>query len=390
MDALAGSPFGWLCVGVTMLFGATVLCIAKRSPAAKANVLVWSLLAALLGLLCVATLGAGGGLVVFCAMSLISSVYLGSRVLLPVGDKAVLITGSDTGIGHALAKYLDNLGFVVFAGVLNEDGPGAEELRQTCSQRLSLLQLDITNATQVKEAYLKVSEKLQNTGLWGVVNNAGILGFPADGELLPMSTYRQCMEVNFFGAVEVSKTFLPLLRKSQGRLVNMSSMAGGIPLPRYAAYGASKAALSMFSGVMRQELSKWGIKVAAIHPSGFRTGIQGTSDLWDKQEKELVENLPADTRQDYGEDYLLRLKSYLLHMPAYCDADLSPVLSAILHALLAKRPHGLYTPGKGAYMPLCIFCYFPFWFYDFFISKMLSTESVPRALRTSGAESKNL
>ncbi|PKU41451.1 estradiol 17-beta-dehydrogenase 2 [Limosa lapponica baueri] len=390
MDALAPSPLGWLCVGATALFGMTVLCTTKKNLVEKGKVLIRSLLPALLGLLCMAMLGAGGGLVVFCAVSLVSSVYLGGRALLPVGDKAVLITGSDTGIGHALAKYLDNLGFVVFAGVLNKDGPGAEELRRTCSRRLSLLQLDITNATQVKEAYLKVSEKVQNTGLWGVVNNAGILGFPADGELLPMSTYRQCMEVNFFGAVEVSKTFLPLLRKSQGRLVNMSSMAGGIPLPRYAAYGASKAALSMFSGVMRQELSKWGIKVAAIHPSGFRTGIQGTSDLWDKQEKELMENLPADTRQDYGEDYLLGLKSYLLHMPAYCDADLSPVLSAILHALLAKRPHGLYTPGKGAYLPLCIFCYFPLWFYDFFISKMLSTEPVPRALRAAEAESKNL
>ncbi|XP_009487074.1 17-beta-hydroxysteroid dehydrogenase type 2 [Pelecanus crispus] len=390
MDALTSSPLGWLCTGVTVLFGVTVLCTAKRSPAEKANVLVRSLLPASLGLLCMATLGAGGGLVVFCAVSLVSSAYLGGRALLPVGDKAVLITGSDTGIGHALAKYLDNLGFVVFAGVLNKDGPGAEELRRTCSQRLSLLQLDITNASQIKEAYLKVSEKVQNTGLWGVVNNAGILGFPADGELLPMSMYRQCMEVNFFGAVEVSKTFLPLLRKSQGRLVNVSSMAGGIPLPRYAAYGASKAALSMFSGVMRQELSKWGIKVAAIHPSGFRTGIQGTSELWDKQEKELMENLPADTRQDYGEDYLLGLKTYLLHMPAYCDANLSPVLSAILHALLAKRPHSLYTPGKGAYVPLCIFCYFPLWFYDFFISKMLSTKSVPRVLRTSEAESKHL
>lgn len=76
----------------------------------------------------------------------------------------LMLSGSDTGIGHALAKYLDNLGFVVFAGVLNKDGPGAEELRKTCSRRLSLLQLDITNATQVKEAYLKVSEKVQNTG----------------------------------------------------------------------------------------------------------------------------------------------------------------------------------------------------------------------------------
>lgn len=103
-----------------------------------------------------------------------------------------------------------------------------------------------------------------------------------------------------------------------------------------------------------------------------------------------MENLPADTRQDYGDDYLLGLKSYLLQMPTYCDADLSPVLSAILHALLAKRPHGLYTPGKGAYVPLCIFCYFPLWFYDFFISKMLSTEHVPKALRTSEPESKNL
>lgn len=76
----------------------------------------------------------------------------------------LILSGSDTGIGHALAKYLDNLGFVVFAGVLNKDGPGAEDLRQTCSQRLSLLQLDVTNPTQVKEAYLQVSEKVQNTG----------------------------------------------------------------------------------------------------------------------------------------------------------------------------------------------------------------------------------
>lgn len=120
------------------------------------------------------------------------------------------------------------------------------------------------------------------------------------------------------------------------------------------------------------------------------TGIQGTSELWAKLEKELVEHLPADVRQDYGEDYLLGLKSYLPQIPVYCDADLSPVLSSILHALLARQPHGLYTPGRGAYMFLCIFCYFPFWLYDFFIRKLMSIESVPRALRTLEAENKNL
>uniref|UniRef100_A0A8C3IKC2 Hydroxysteroid 17-beta dehydrogenase 2 n=1 Tax=Chrysemys picta bellii TaxID=8478 RepID=A0A8C3IKC2_CHRPI len=250
----------------------------------------------------------------------------------------LVVSGSDSGIGHALAKYLDNLGFVVFAGVLNKKGAGAEELKRSCSQRLCVLRDSVT------AVYISFS----SSGLWGVVNNAGILGFPADGELLPMSVYKQCMDVNFFGHVEVTKMFLPLLRKSKGRLINISSMAGGIPMTRFAAYGASKAALSMFSGVMRQELAKWGIKVAAVHPGGFRTG----RDLHPQQEKHLLENLTPDVKKDYGEDYIEALKNFLLHMPVHCAPDLSPVLDDVLNALLAKSPHGLYTPGKSAYLAL--------------------------------------
>lgn len=59
-----------------------------------------------------------------------------------------------------------------------------------------------------------------------MVNNAGIICFPAEGELIPMTHYKRCMAVNFFGAVEVTKAFLPLLRRSKGRLVSISSMAG--------------------------------------------------------------------------------------------------------------------------------------------------------------------
>lgn len=119
-------------------------------------------------------------------------------------------------------------------------------------------------------------------------------------------------------------------------------------------------------------------------------GIEGTAEQWDRQEKELMENLPADTRLAYGEEYLLGLRNYLLQLPSRCAPDLSPVLGAVLDALLARRPQGLYTPGKGAYIPLCIFCCFPLWFYDFFISKVLSPGSVPRDPGTSGGEGKNL
>lgn len=88
MDAVASSPLGWLCAGVTTLFGVTMLCRAQSSPVHTAKVLLWSLLPSLL---CVATLGAGVGL--FVAMCLLCSAYLGDRELLPVGDRAVLITG---------------------------------------------------------------------------------------------------------------------------------------------------------------------------------------------------------------------------------------------------------------------------------------------------------
>lgn len=75
------------------------------------------------------------------------------------------------------------------------------------------------------------SHSFLSSGLWALVNNAGILGLPADGELIPMTGYKKCMAVNFFGAVEVTKAFLPLLRKSKGRLVNISSMAGESAFP---------------------------------------------------------------------------------------------------------------------------------------------------------------
>ncbi|XP_033012726.1 estradiol 17-beta-dehydrogenase 2 isoform X1 [Lacerta agilis] len=241
------------------------------------------------------------------------------------------------------------------------------------------------------QALLPVDRKaVLITDLWGVVNNAGVLGLPGDGELLPMHSYKQCMDVNFFGPVEVSKVFLPLLRKSKGRLINISSMAGGIPMPGLAAYGASKAALSMFSGVMRQELSKWGIKVSVLHPSGFRTCIQGTPELWNKEECTLLENLMPDVKQDYGEDYILKMKMVLNAMSSVSGSDLSPVLSDILHALLAERPCGLYTPGKNAYICLLIFWYTPLWFSDFCIRKIFSTSDMPSALRAAEKENKNI
>lgn len=63
-------------------------------------------------------------------------------------------------------------------------------------------------------------------GLWGLVNNAGLNSVVADAELSPVANFRKCMEVNFFGALELTKGLLPLLRHSRGRIVTVGSPAG--------------------------------------------------------------------------------------------------------------------------------------------------------------------
>nr|XP_012598744.1 estradiol 17-beta-dehydrogenase 2 [Microcebus murinus] len=369
----------WLFLAVLAALGGTVLCKYNGSPGLVQGAVC---LAGLWGGVYLLSLSLFCGLILSSLTCFLVYTYLSGQELLPAEQKAVLVTGGDSGIGHGLCKYLDKLGFTVFAGVLDEKGPGAEELRRTCSPRLLVLQLDITNPVQIKDALGKVAEKVQNTGLWAVINNAGILGFPCDGELIPMSEYRRCMAVNFFGAVEVTKAFLPLLRRSKGRLVNMSSMAGGVPMDYLAAYGSSKAALTMFSSVLRKELSKWGVKVAVIQPGGFRTSIAGTSDTWDKLEKDLLDHLPTEVQEDYGGEYIHAQQCYLHRVNTLSCPDFSPVLQDIEHAISARRPSAFYAPGGGSYLWLCLASFLPAIVFDFISMKLFGSgrKRLPRAL----------
>ncbi|KAK7880771.1 hypothetical protein WMY93_032584 [Mugilogobius chulae] len=109
--------------------------------------------------------------------------------------------------------------------------------------------------------------------LWGLVNNAGLLLCPVDVELQSMSGYRRLMEVNFLSAVAVTQTFLPLIRRAKGRVVNISSMAGEVPMLSFSAYSSTKAALSSFSRILRMEMLQWGVHVALIQPTGFKTSM---------------------------------------------------------------------------------------------------------------------
>ncbi|XP_062923209.1 17-beta-hydroxysteroid dehydrogenase type 2-like isoform X3 [Mobula hypostoma] len=293
--------------------------------------------------------------------------------------------GCDSGFGHALAKYLDELGFTVFAGVLFLNGPGAQDLKRYGSDRLTVLQMDVTNSQQISQSFESVKAQVEDKGIWGIVNNAGVLEILVDAELIPMNTYKRCMEVNFFGAVEVTKVFLPLLRQTKGRLICISSLAGSVPFMRNVSYNASKAALSMFFNTLRYELAIWGVKVVIIQPSGFKTGIFGTIDQWNQQHTKIFQQLSPEVRKDYGESYLNLLKEQYTAFQSHVSDTLQPVLKDILTALLANNPRRLYTPGLGAFLIPFLYHNFPTFISDFLIFQLFDLiQNVPDGAKQKG------
>ncbi|XP_075326936.1 17-beta-hydroxysteroid dehydrogenase type 2 isoform X3 [Odontesthes bonariensis] len=221
------------------------------------------------------------------------------------------------------------------------------------------------------------------TGLWALVNNAGVLHCPAVAELQPLATFRRCMDVNFLSAVHMCQLFLPLLRRSRGRIVNVSSMAGEVPMPMLGAYGASKAAVSILSRVMRLELAAWGVKVALIQPAGFRTNIFGDGGDVARYKDELLAAASPEAREDYGEAYISSAPRCLSIMAQQSAVDLSPVVEDMFHAVLSVCPRPLYTPGEmGWLLPFLHRCCPTSWF-DAIIARLPHySEGQPAGLRT--------
>ncbi|XP_030271306.1 11-beta-hydroxysteroid dehydrogenase type 2 [Sparus aurata] len=305
--------------------------------------------------------------------------------------KAILITGCDSGFGNAAAKHLDALGFEVFATVLDLSGDGARELQRTCSTRLTLLQVDITQPQQVHQALLDTRAKLGLRGLWGLVNNAGVCVNFGDAELSLMSNFRGCMEVNFFGTLSITKSFLPLLRQSKGRVVTISSPAGDQPFPCLAAYGASKAALNLFMNTLRHELEPWGVRVSTILPSSYKTGRCSNQSYWEQQHKQLLQSLPPALLEDYGEDYMAETKELFHSYARQANPDLSPVTDAIVQALLSPQPQARYFAGPGVGLMYFIHSYCPFSISNRFLQKLfMKKKLMPRALRKQSGLDLNL
>ncbi|KFW77494.1 Corticosteroid 11-beta-dehydrogenase isozyme 2, partial [Manacus vitellinus] len=288
------------------------------------------------------------------------------------------LSGCDSGFGQATARHLDTMGFRVFASVLDLQSPGAQELRRSCSARLTLLQMDLTKPDDIQRVLQHIQAHTNSTGLWGLVNNAGFNDTIADAELSPLGKFRTCMEVNFFGSLELTKGLLPLLRSAGGRIVTVSSPAGDMPFPCLAAYGASKAALSLLMDTFRSELQPWGVKVSLILPGYYKTAtfMVALSPLQAESETSGRELLQA-----YGEDYVEEINHQFIQFMKVAVEDLSAVVNSITDGLLAANPAVRYYPGQGLGLMYFIHRYLPYFVRDLFLKGFFINPKLPRALR---------
>ena len=145
-----------------------------------------------------------------------------------------------------------------------EDG---ERLANACpSGRISTLLIDVTDEESIGRAAAQVAEKVGDTGLWGLVNNAGIC-ISAPLECVSSDLLRRQLEVNLIGQLAVTRAILPLLRRGgAARLVNVTSGLGSVAIPYLGAYSAAQFAKEGVSDALRRELAPMGIQVSVVSP----------------------------------------------------------------------------------------------------------------------------
>ncbi len=276
----------------------------------------------------------------------------------------VLVTGASRGIGEACALRLARRGLHVFAGV-RDPGHGAA-LRERGGAGVTPVRLDVTDALSIAQARAEIEGALGESGLGGLVNNAGI-AVAGPLELLAPADLRQQLEINVVGQLAVTQAFLPLLRRGRGRIVFMSSISGRSALPITGAYAASKHALEAMADALRLELQPWEIAVSLVEPGVIATEIWERSASAAESRLERVDPVAAEPYRRVIEGARRRATdSAARGLPP--DA----VARVVEWALTSAHPRARYVVGRDARARLLLERFLPVRLRDAVIARRLA------------------
>jgi NAD(P)-dependent dehydrogenase (short-subunit alcohol dehydrogenase family) len=269
---------------------------------------------------------------------------MSSVTMMPPRSKSVVITGASSGLGRAAAIHLSELGYRVFAGVRTESSATELSLVPSSAGELIPVILDVTDTASIAQAGQLVEHWCSDTGLWAVVNNAGI-SISAPLECVPTEVLRTQLETNVVGVLAVAQRFLPLLRASGGRIVNVSSGIGNVAPPYLGAYSAAQFAKEGMSDSLRRELRPLGVSVSVIQPGAVDT------PLWGKMRRsanEILAAAPADVVETYRARFsaFLNINEVRAQASKATPADCADAVAA---ALAAKHPKARYRVGADSW-----------------------------------------
>jgi NAD(P)-dependent dehydrogenase (short-subunit alcohol dehydrogenase family) len=198
--------------------------------------------------------------------------------------KTVLITGANKGIGFETAKQMAQMGYFVYLGSRNKaKGLDAiNRLKELGISNVESLEIDVTNIDSIKQARQELESKTETLDV--LINNAGISGGSDQGfSTGKMENLRNVFETNFFGAVQTTQQFIPLLQKSKEPvIVNVSSELGSLTVHSstlnpdykiYDTYSSSKTALNAFTVMLANELREANFKINSVSPGYTATDL---------------------------------------------------------------------------------------------------------------------
>lgn len=196
-----------------------------------------------------------------------------------VKGKTIVVTGGGSGMGRELTLLLLRKGAKVAAVDINETT--LQETRSLAGGDAERLSTHVVNIGE-REAVMALPEAVVKAHCCvdGVINNAGIIQRFVRIPELECGEIERVVKVNFWGTVYMTRAFLPyLMSRPEGHIVNISSMGGFLPVPGQTAYGASKAAVKLFSEGLHSELLDTNVHVTIVFPGAIATNISANSGV---------------------------------------------------------------------------------------------------------------
>ncbi|UYZ64092.1 oxidoreductase [Hymenobacter weizhouensis] len=248
-------------------------------------------------------------------------------------SKTYFITGTSSGFGRALAEAVLADGHQAVLAARKADS--VADLTQRYPDTALFVALDVTDASAREAAVRAAVERFGRVDVLANIAGQGSLGA---AEEFSSEQLRQQMEVNFWGAAELTRAFLPTFRRQKsGHILNLTSIGGLAGVGGFSAYCASKFALEDFSEALHDEVKPLGIHVTIVEPGAFRTEFAGDKNM-----------RPAQTIEEY-QPVIEPIRQYLYGGAGQQPGDPHKAALAMMAAVESAGPPLRLMLGADAY-----------------------------------------